>query len=208
MRARAASSKSSNVLTKPTNTTPSADDLSTLRLKKQDKRHLKHAALMHKVRDASISKSAGKKRRRPGKKIAAADSLGGLRDALPEIEEDEDEEAWEGLSDGDAEMNGGMEKKTMRRRADGEGKIKMRSLKHRPRSMKRKQALERKEQERFAKNLAQLAGNERSTGESRGPDKAGGEEARGDGGGQAEKWAALRAFIGGTMERDKAFGKG
>lgn len=207
MRARAASSKPSNAPAKPPNSAMSADDLSSLRLKKQDKRNLKHAALMHKVRDASINKFAGKKRRRPGKKIAAAESLAGLRNALPELE-DEDEDEWEGLSDDDADIESAVAKKARRRRADGEGKIKMRSLKHRPGAMKRKQALERSEQERFGRNLAQLVGTEC------GPGKVGrseGQAAREDGGGdggQAGKWAALRAFIGGTMERDKAFGKG
>ena len=211
MRARNSTTKSNAATSKPSTTAPdaafSAADLSSLRLKKQDKRHLKHAALMHKVRDASVSKASTKKRRRPGKKIAAAESLGGLRDALPEVEEDE-EEGWAGLSEDDGMDESDAAVKSKRRRQGGaEGKIKMRSLKHRPGAMKRKQVLERREQERFAKNLAQLAGNERAVVAA--AKTKGDQEANGPGKGhdQAQKWAALREFIGGTMEKDKAFGR-
>lgn len=194
----------------------STADLSALKLRKQDKRQLKHAALMHKVRDAGVSKASsagGKagKRRRPGKKIAAAETWHGLRDALPEVE---GEEEWEGLSEGEEEMelnaDVGAAKKARRRRGEGDGKIKMRSLKHRPGAMKRRQVLERREQERFKRNLAQLAAGEKG-GAVQAADEGGGEG--GFGGriegeeGRSQKWAALRAFIGGTMERDRAFGK-
>lgn len=204
MRARTSTSKpTAKSTTSATISALSASDLSALKLKKQDKRHLKHAALMHKVRDASVSKSSStKKRRRPGNKMQAAESWGGLRDALPEEEEEEDDEEWEGLSE-DGEV--GVAGKKRARRRDGQGKIKMRSLQHRPGAMKRKAVLERREQERFGKNLAQLAANE---GEGKDGKEGGeGDGVDGGGGGQAGKWAALRAFIGGTMEREKAFGK-
>lgn len=205
LRARAATAKPPPQPYNTNPTTSSASDLSSaLKLRKQDKRHLKHAALMHKVRDASISKSGGaKKRRRPGKKMAAAESMGGWADALPEVE-DEDEE-WEGLSEeGGGEEGARQEKKTARRRRpEGDGKIKMHSLKHRPGAMKRKQILEKREQERFGKNLAQMVGGEKSRAAE--GDGAGGMQSEAA---QAQKWAALRAFIGGTMERDRAFGKG
>ena len=186
------------------------------RLKKRDKRDLKHAAIIHKVRDAGISKNSSSKmkRRRPSKRMEAAESLGGLRDALPDVSEDEDSE-WEGLSDDDA-MGEGVARakgKKRRRRVEGEGKIKMKSFKMRPGAMKRKAVLERKEQERFGRNLARLVGSGQAGGGSGKSSNAaesagGGDEGGGAGSGQAEKWAALRNFIGGTMEKDGAFGKG
>lgn len=112
--------------------------------------------------------------------MAAAEGLGGLRDALPDVEDADEGEEWEGLSDDDGMAEScGVGKNKRRRRAEGEGKIKMRSLKHRPGAMKRKQVLEKKEQERFARNLAQLAGNEAGT------KRVAGGEARGEGTGMA-----------------------
>jgi hypothetical protein len=61
--------------------------------------------------------------------------------------------------------------------------------------MKKKKILEDREKERFAKNLAQLA-----------TAKEGGKDGAGVG---SDRWRALRAFIGSTLEKDKAFeGKG
>lgn len=214
MRARTSSTKPTstaiNSAAPATDSSLSAADLASLRLKKQDKRQLKHAALMHRVRDAAVSKqSAAKKRRRPGKKMLAAESLGGLKDALPEIAEDEDDE-WEGLSDEGMEQSAGdgaTTSRKRRKRAAGEGKIKMNSLKHRPGAMKRKQALERREQDRFARNLAQLAEkNASATGTATAAAPTAGTDGGGDTG-QAGKWAALRSFIGSTLEKDKAFGR-
>lgn len=156
----------------------------------------------------SVAKQEGKKRRRPAKKLVAAERIGDLRDALPDVDGEDDE--WEGFEDEEM-TEGGLPKKRRRRAGDGQGKMVMRSLKHRPGAMKRKHQLHQREVERFGRNLAQLAGNAR-------PDEAGSVvvepgggvpaaavDGGGKDGGQGGKWAALRNFISMTMERDPAF---
>ncbi|RDL40040.1 uncharacterized protein BP5553_00019 [Venustampulla echinocandica] len=115
------------------------------------------------------------KRRRPGKKLVT--TMEGLADSLPEIEE---------IS-----------------KASKEGqKIKMDSLTNGPGLMKRRGKVEKVERERFGKNLAQLMGAQKA---------AGGEtvaEAQTDSqqpSATASRFAALRAWIGQTMEKEKAF---
>lgn len=158
---------------------PASTVATTSRSNKQIKRNARHEHLLTRVRASAISKTTHKptKRRRPQKKLPAADTLGTLRDALP----DDDEGEWEGFSDDDA---------TGRRRRR-EGRIVMKSLKHKPGASKRKEGLRKGEVERFGRNLAQLARG--ADGESSG-DEAG-----------RRKWEALRAYIGSTMEREKAF---
>jgi hypothetical protein len=130
----------------------------------------------------------------------------------------EDDE-WEGVEseDGDAGMavDGaeGLRKRRRRvRKVPGEGKMEMKSLKHKPGAMKRKRVLEGREMERFGKNLAQLVGSVQ-----RGADVKAGAAADGKTGdgavgqgpsAQADRWAALRGFIGGSMEQNPAFVKG
>ena len=160
--------------------------------RKEGKRISEHENLMSRVRDAGISRM-GKKRRRPGKKLQAAENIGELGDALPELDEEEDEERWEGFSDTD---DTSAATRRRRRRADGEGKIAMKSLKHRPGAMKRKRKMEGAEMDRFGRNLAQMAQPTESNG-----DGVGGE----DDGRQRGKWTALREFIGKTMDKDKLF---
>lgn len=197
---------------------------------KKDKRIIRHGQLLAKVREGGINKqassSAGGKVRRPSKKLKT--SVKDLGDALPDVDMGDGEslgadeigggeksgvyaeDEWEGVSDegGDDEKGDGAVEKTAgkRRRKSkivGDGnKMVMKSLSHRQGSMKRKKVLEEKEMERFKRNLAQLASNQAV------------EEVKVSGGGGQEgkmneshtqKWAALRAFIGTTMEKDKAF---
>lgn len=79
--------------------------------------------------------------------------------------------------------------------------IKHKSLKSRPGANKKKEKLVAMEMERFAKNMALMSG-----GSSRveGQEMVG-IESRGKGegvrSGTAERWAAIRGFIGQTMER-------
>ena len=129
-----------------------------------------------------------------------------MADALPEVEEDGEAE-WVGFSGSDTEVAGAVMKRRRRRGvvSAGEGKMVMRSLKHRPGAMKRKERMAGRERERFSRNLAQMVG-----GASEDPvqgSRGAGSDVIGGGQGvrQAEKWAALRKFIGGTMERDEAF---
>lgn len=221
LRARVAKSPI-NAISKPRSghvlrTAISTDSLTDAwRTSKKDKRSIKHNTLMAKVRDAGVKKH---KRRRPGKKLKA--DVAGLADALPDISDmpersataTEDEEGWEGLSDdgeaGHSAMDvesAGLRKARRRRRPEGEGKMVMKSLKHRPGAMKRKRAMEVVQMERFQRNLAQLAGGQQvaEATHSQGSEPAGNvqEQAR-----HADRWAALRSFIGGTMEKDKAFAK-
>ncbi|CAK4005963.1 Hypothetical predicted protein [Lecanosticta acicola] len=165
------------------------------KLSKQDKRTIKHNTLMHKVREAGISKKKPLKRRRPGKKLGV--DIGGLGDALPDVEDEEEEEEWGGASEDGRDVMGGV-RKTMRKKkkvVESEGKMKMKSMRNRPGAMKRKRAMEGREMERFGKNLAQLVGAQKVA-------ETGDEGVENT---TAGRWSALRAFIGSTMEKDKAF---
>jgi hypothetical protein len=193
------------------------DEEAAWKTTKKDKRAMKHSVLMNKVRDAGVKKS---KPRRPGNKLKT--DLEGLASALPELEDmleegEGEEDEWEGVESGEEdgmniEGDGGAAPKQRRRRvrkSAGEGKMEMKSLKHKPGAMKRKRVLEGREMERFGKNLAQLVGSV----------QRGGNVAKTTGEGdataaapvvaaQADRWAALRGFIGGSMEQNPAFVKG
>lgn len=177
---------------------------------------------MNKVRDAGVRKS---KPRRPNNKLKA--DLEGLADALPEIEgmagdgsESGSGDEWEGV---ESEEEGAMAVDGMRKRrrrvrkvGAGEGKMELKSLKHKPGAMKRKRALEARETERFGKNLAQLVGSVKkgsemktaSSGDQEGKAGQSDGEAQGGSSAQADRWAALRGFIGGSMQQNPAFVKG
>ncbi|KEQ58647.1 uncharacterized protein M437DRAFT_58908, partial [Aureobasidium melanogenum CBS 110374] len=138
---------------------------------KAGKRALKHDSLI-----SRIEKSHKKplKRRRPGKKLNTA--LDSLADALPELEENSDDE-WEGIDEDNKE---------------DDGKMKLKTLKSRPGAMKRKQKMEESEKERFGKNLASMSVPTQAA-----PDASG----------SANRWAALRGFIGQTLEQNPGFVK-
>jgi hypothetical protein len=164
---------------------------------KKDKRAMKHSVLMNKVRDAGVRKT---KPRRPNNKLKT--DLESLADALPQLE-------------GMAGAGNGMGEKKRRRRTkkpSAEGKMEMKSLKHKPGAMKRKRVLEGREMERFGKNLAQLVGSVQRGGDVKASSAAssGGKQEGAAGGvaAQADRWAALRGFIGGSMEQNPAFVKG
>jgi hypothetical protein len=183
LRAKVASSqKSTASVSQPT--LPASSDFNdrAWRLTKKDKRTLKHTALMDRVREAGVTK---RKRRRPVKNLKVEE----LKDALPAVDEDE----WEGFEDDEGSMK--------RRRRRGEGKMVMHSLKHRPGAMKRKEVLQKREIERFGRNLAQLGAG----GGGAATDEPGNAAMKGGEGAQGSKWAALRAFITTTMEQDPAF---
>lgn len=223
----------------PSSSKRSADDAfgfdDGFKVSKKDKRTIRHNQLLAKVQDADARVGKKKlKRRRPAKKLST--NLDSLADALPDTEDsvvtgaagDGDEDEWEGMSEDDEEDGGegmagieGFRKAKRRRRAPaGEGKMVMRSLRHRPGAMKRKRRMEQGEMERFGRNLAQMVGNGQAT-VNAGKGGSGGAAAKGDkaktaaGGGnvavgadsasQANRWAALRRFIGGTMEQNAAF---
>ncbi|KAI6863021.1 hypothetical protein D0864_00038 [Hortaea werneckii] len=198
------------------------------KVSKKDKRTIRHNQLLAKVQDADARVGKKKlKRRRPGKKLAT--NLDSLADALPEMEDDaggeDEDDDWEGISE-DEENDGGMAgvegfRKVKRRRrtpggADAANRMKMTSLRHRPGAMKRKHRMEQGEMERFGRNLAQMVGSGQanvSDGKSSvakgrqgdGSKSSGGEDAGGGAASQSDRWAALRRFIGGTMEQNQAF---
>ena len=191
------------------------------RTSKKDKRAMKHSVLMNKVRDAGVRKS---KPRRPNNKLKT--DLESLADALPEIEgmadESGEDDEWEGVESGeedggmavDGAAEGSRKKRRRVRKVPGEGKMEMKSLKHKPGAMKRKRVLEGREMERFGKNLAQLVGSVQrgadfKAGAAGSADVKKGDSAVSQGqSAQADRWAALRGFIGGSMEQNPAFVKG
>ncbi|EGP85984.1 unnamed protein product [Zymoseptoria tritici ST99CH_3D1] len=196
---------------KPANSNTSHLQDADWRLNKKDKRTVKHNALLNKVRDAGIAKGgAGRKtlkRRRPGKKLVT--TMDGLADALPSASEDEgeDEDEWEGLDDEEEmQLDGTTTTKKRRRRkvkvSESDGKMVMKSLKHKPGAARRKAIMEGRERERFGRNLAAMVGT--TTGGKENVVAGEADKAKES---QKAKWAALRDFIGGTMEKDKAFAK-
>lgn len=184
---------------------------------------MKHSAFVSKIEKASQKSN---KRRRPSKKLQT--QLEGLVDALPEIESaqkqnsnsgDASDDDWEGMSEDEeapaaasasVDAAGGNSnekdmlsalagmvnvrssiKKSMDSGDQGK-KMEMKTLKSNRGRAKRKAKLEGSEMERFGKNLAEM---------SKPVVAAQGGAAAGD------RWAALRGFIGQTMERNPNFGK-
>ncbi len=192
------------VKTRTTGETPSKSQPSSQISSKKNKRTVKHVQLLDRIKAGGVQKRQHRPRR-PGNKIKAVNDVSELRDALPDVgcNSEGGEDEWEGLSGSDTDMPESVNKaaaKTRRKRSkpQGDSKMLMKSLNHRPGAMKRKRKMEQGEMERFGKNLAQLSGSETNG-------KGGMAEA---GVSQGDKWAALRRFIGSTMETDKAFGAG
>ncbi|KAH6671375.1 ribosome biogenesis protein SLX9-domain-containing protein [Halenospora varia] len=115
------------------------------------------------------------KRRRPSKKLVT--TMEGLADALPDIER---------------QVN-----------LVGDKKIKMDSLTNGPGLMKRRGKVEAVERERFGKNLAQLMGAQQGATVQNPVSGAG--EGEQQPSSTAKRFQALRAWIGQTMEKEKAF---
>ncbi|KAL1581968.1 hypothetical protein WHR41_09499 [Cladosporium halotolerans] len=193
------------------------DEDAAWRTSKKDKRAMKHSVLMNKVRDAGVRKA---KPRRPNKKLKT--DLESLADALPELDEmaeegeEDDEDEWEGLSDEEEGMavdGAPKRRRRVRKAAAGQGKMEMKSLKHKPGAMKRKRAMEGREMDRFGKNLAQLVGSVKKGADFKAGGVGSANSSKGTSGvtagssAQADRWAALRNFIGGSMEQNKAFTK-
>lgn len=163
---------------------------------------MKHSALLHKIQKSAPGTI--KKRRRPNKKLVAG--LEGLLGALPDVPEAQnpsgghsvEEDEWQGLSDEDEVDTSALGQLTsmarVRRRqpavvAAADGKMQLKTLKSRPGAMKRKAKLESTEMDRFKKNMAQMQqGAATQSGSS-----------------TADRWAALRGFIGQTMQQSEHF---
>jgi Ribosome biogenesis protein SLX9 len=137
---------------------------------KKDKRRIKHAQLMSKVTKSTVKP----RRRRPKKALIA--TLNSLADALPD--EGEGDEAHSGA-----------------RPEDQVNIIRRKSMKSRPGALKRREKLDKSERDRFAKNMAQMAGSKAAE-NGRENVTPGSRAASG-----SEKWAALRSFISQTLEQ-------
>jgi hypothetical protein len=70
--------------------------------------------------------------------------------------------------------------------------MKLKTLKSRPGALKRKQKMEESEKERFGKNLASMSAPAQTAAAA---------------GGSSDRWAALRGFIGQTLEQNPGFAK-
>ncbi|KAK1063143.1 hypothetical protein LTR74_009715 [Friedmanniomyces endolithicus] len=140
----------------------------------------------------------------------------------------EEEGDWEGLEDADEDdgtgadqvSSGGMAVPKGLRKATRESrrlntrrvekKMEMKSLRNRPGAQKRKRVMEDKERERFGRNFAEMVGSlpsqpQRRSSEVKGMEKDGGKQSFSEAASEAHRWAALRTFIGKTMERSEAF---
>ncbi|KAK5111536.1 hypothetical protein LTR62_004831 [Meristemomyces frigidus] len=210
------------------------DDFATFKTTKKDKQSIRHQALLAKAR-ASQPGGASKvlKRRRAGKKLKTG--LGSLAEALEDVEGDDGGDRaeggeWEGIDEEEmgseaaaAAVPPGLRKRPRNagvRGGVGGGvggkKMVMKSLRHNPGALKRKGVMEERERERFARNLAEMvgsapvgnarvAGGDGVGGDGVGEDGVGGDRDGDRDGGQGERWAALRRFIGGSLEMSGAF---
>ncbi|MCJ1322730.1 hypothetical protein MMC15_008080 [Xylographa vitiligo] len=154
---------------------PSNDD--TFKSTKDDKRRIKHSSLISRIEKANTQV---KKRRRPSKKLIV--NLESLADALPEASDT-----------GPGEV------------VVGDARTRHRSLKSKPGALKKKDKLEKLEMARFSKNMAQLVhvtGNGSRDGPRAGAPSADAPEVNDRATGGSQRWAALRAFIQSTMDRD------
>lgn len=153
-----------------------------------------------------------RKRRRPGRKLVAAEGLvrelGAVLDGIAGEEEEEDEDGWSGIEeDEDEVMDGevGREDAVARREERkaalkaNRAKTRLRSLRTRPGALRRKERIVRSEKTRFEANWAGLAG-----GTSAKQEEVGGKAAA-QPSSTADRWAALRGFITTTMEQNPAF---
>ena len=163
---------------------------------------MRHSAFVSRIEKTAPGKI--KKRRRPGKKLVAG--LESLLDTLPDVEASgasrkagsEDDDEWEGLSEDEDVVDtsslgelGKIARVRRKRKPEVPGKMQLKTLKSRPGATKRKAKLESAEMDRFRKNMAQMAQGQSV------PSK--------EGSSTADRWAALRGFIGQTMEQSAHF---
>ncbi|KLJ07171.1 hypothetical protein EMPG_17341 [Blastomyces silverae] len=192
---------------KPTASTPSQgpfSDTSTFRTNKKDKRQIKHSILLSKIEKP---RTKTLKRRRPSKKLVA--NLDSLVDALPDAGDDNNNP--NDTNDKQREML-----------ASQMNIIRQKSLKHKPGAMKRKETLDRRERERFARNLAQMAAASPSTAGDPGSLNNNNNntpvhmaqspsqpqpQLQAEGAPTSNRWAALRSFISQTIDQNPEFNK-
>ena len=179
---------------------------------------MKHSAFVTKIE----KKSTQKKKRSRGSSQRLQTQLEGLADALPQLEEaaadsDDGDEDWEGMSEdedlpaqaAEGDMLGALAgmvnvRKSIKKKAvdENDGKMKLKTLTSNRGAAKRRAKLEGRERERFAKNLAEMSKPVASGGAV-----AGAAAAPAAGGPTGDRWAALRGFIGQTLETNPNFKK-
>lgn len=174
------------------------------RVTKKDKRVIRHNQLLAKVEAGGIRKPPPRRRRAKNQELA--DGMAGLIESLPQVEDDDPDGEWDGIED----HNDGVQTLGFRRANRMRRKMVMKSLHHRPGAMKRKATIEHTERDRFARNLANMVGkgNQGMQGKVPVADPASTTTTLTtvpSQGNSANRWQALRAFIGETMEKDKAF---
>lgn len=131
---------------------------------------IKHASFVSKIEKSSAKTH---KVRRPSKKLVA--SLESLAEALPETETE--------TNDADGQVN----------------IIKHKTLPHKPGALKRKEKMEKLERDRFAKNMAQMAGVQSTAAADAQVEANAAQDTT------SNRWAALRSFISQTMEQQPVF---
>ncbi|KAK4192858.1 ribosome biogenesis protein SLX9-domain-containing protein [Podospora australis] len=172
---------------------------------KRDKRTIKHSAFVSKISKPSAAPKLNKaaKKRQHKKLVTTLESLG---DALDDIQT-QMEDAGE-VMDTEQRM---------------QGKVRHKSLKHKPGALKKKERIVRGEMERFGFNLAQLAtvkepsvaaGQEEVKSGQKGThapvvqnmeEDSSTTNAAAPPAATSNRWAALRGFISSTMEQNPAF---
>ncbi|KKZ65056.1 hypothetical protein EMCG_01296 [[Emmonsia] crescens] len=159
---------------------------STFRTTKKDKRQIKHSIFLSKIEKP---RSKTLKRRRPSKKLVA--NLDSLVAALPDA----------------GDVNDDNDKKHSQMMNGQVNIIQQKSLKHKPGAMKRKETLDRRERERFARNLAQMAvvSSSSTTVAESSSNNAPAEVVQAENAPTSNRWAALRNFISQTMDQNPEF---
>ncbi|KAL8415110.1 hypothetical protein RB594_006083 [Gaeumannomyces avenae] len=152
---------------------------------KRDRRLVKKSTFLGQIRSKSGASGGVTKRRRPSKKLVA--DLDSLAAALPELDDDDDDDAG-----------------PQQRQQQQPGKVRIKSIRHRPGALKRKEKLVRAETQNIGRSLAFLSGLDGKAADGAGAG-GGGVVAPAASAPTANRWAALRAHISGTMEQNPAF---
>ena len=168
---------------------------------KKDKERMRHSRLLGRI-EKSAPGTASRKRRRPSKKLVAG--LEGLLESLPDAESaGGHEEVWEGISDGeedtDTVSDPSLERRARPRKRPVGTTISLKTLKSTRGAMKKKAKLQEAEKERFGKNMAQMADGIDNSAASHSDEQTASAD------GNAQRWAALRGFIGQSMQQNPAF---
>ncbi|KAF8428113.1 ribosome biogenesis protein SLX9-domain-containing protein [Tirmania nivea] len=167
---------------------------------KKSKRTARHAVLLTRIATSAITKSSKKNLKRKESRASKQNLITGLSslaDALPDADNEDGWEDWE-HDVFDQSSKDALRNLQHKRKAGGEGKMKMKTIKSKPGAQKRKEKVLREECVRFGKNLAIMnSATVAAVAEGR---KSGAVQVP-----AVNSWAALRGFIANTMERKEEF---